>query len=178
MTAMPHPKHEEVRQRYGRRCGYCGVSEAEAGGELTVDHFRPVTAGGDDADDNLVYACFRCNSYKSDFFPSADDARLGRRLLHPLLDRLGDHIREDPRTGRLEPLTDTGRFHLFLLRLNLPQLVEQRLARRLRQLLAEAYGLLRQDNEELRLRVVMLETYLHEITRRRPNETGTEPERS
>jgi 5-methylcytosine-specific restriction endonuclease McrA len=92
---MPHPKHEEVRQRYGRRRGYCGVTETETGGELTVDHFRPVTAGGDDAAENLVYACFRCNSYKGDFFPSTGDARNGRRLLHAYLDRFAEHIREE-----------------------------------------------------------------------------------
>lgn len=56
---MAHPKNLEVRQRYEGRCGYCGVSEGETGGELTVDHFRPLCAGGDDTDDNLVYCCFR-----------------------------------------------------------------------------------------------------------------------
>lgn len=64
---MPHPRHQEVRQRYQRCCGYCGVTETEGGGELTVDHFRPVSAGGDDREENLVYACFRCNLYKGDF---------------------------------------------------------------------------------------------------------------
>lgn len=66
LTRVPHPKHERVRQRYDGRCGYCGLSEVDAGGELTVDHFRPVAAGGGDDDDNLVYACFRCNLYKGD----------------------------------------------------------------------------------------------------------------
>ena len=39
------------------RCGYCGVSETSSGGELTIDHYRPVSQNGDDSDDNLVYAC-------------------------------------------------------------------------------------------------------------------------
>ena len=42
---MAHPRHEEVRRRYGLRCGYCGVSEAETGGELTVDHFSTRVRG-------------------------------------------------------------------------------------------------------------------------------------
>ncbi len=54
---MAHPKHHAVRQRYGGCCGYCGLSETDTGGELTVDHFRPLSAGGDDGDGNLVYAC-------------------------------------------------------------------------------------------------------------------------
>jgi hypothetical protein len=31
------------------------VSETDAGGELTVDHYDPVSAGGDDSPENLIY---------------------------------------------------------------------------------------------------------------------------
>src|SRR5207244_2722059 len=117
---------EQVRQRYGRCCGYCGVSETDTGGELSVDHHHPVAAGGDDSADNLVYACFRCNLYKGDFHPSPPDRDRGWRILHPLLDNVGPHLREDEHTGRLEPLTDTGRFHIDLLQLNRPALIEHR----------------------------------------------------
>jgi 5-methylcytosine-specific restriction endonuclease McrA len=109
---MAHPKLQEVRQRYTFRCGYCGVSEAEVGGELTVDHFRPVAAGGDDSDENLVYACARCNQYKGALLPDATELTHGRRLLHPLQDDCAEHLREDEATGRLEGLTATGRFHI------------------------------------------------------------------
>src|SRR5215470_3644402 len=61
---MPHPLHEQVRQAFGFRCGYCRVDETGAGAELTVDHFRPSAVGGADDLENLVYACFRCNLYK------------------------------------------------------------------------------------------------------------------
>jgi hypothetical protein len=162
---MAHPRHEEIRRRYGGRCGYCGVTETETGGELTVDHFRPVIAAGGDGDDNLVYACFRCNTYKADFFPDESDLRHGRRVLHPLLDPVTAHVREDEGSGRLEPLTETGGFHILLLRLNRPQLVEQRLTRRLHHLLAESCTLLRNENEELHRRVVLLGTYLRELKR-------------
>ena len=30
---------EEVRNRYGLRCGYCGVHEYEVGARLEVDHY-------------------------------------------------------------------------------------------------------------------------------------------
>jgi 5-methylcytosine-specific restriction endonuclease McrA len=81
---VAHPKHEQVRQRYGYRCGYCGVTEVDAGGDLTVDHHQPVAAGGDDSDANLVYACSRCNLYKADFVASADNLARGWQVLHPL----------------------------------------------------------------------------------------------
>ena len=70
---MAHPRLPTVRERYAFCCGYCGVSEADVGGELTVDHFCPVSAGGDDSDENLVYACVRCNQYKGALRPEATD---------------------------------------------------------------------------------------------------------
>ena len=122
---MAHPKQEQVRQSYRFRCGYCGVSETGSGGELTIDHFRPVSKGGDDRDDNLVYACNRCNQFKSDFFPDPATSAPEHRLLHPLLDNAELHFREDD-YGRLQALSATGLFHIRKLRLNRPQLVEYR----------------------------------------------------
>jgi hypothetical protein len=170
---MAHPRHAEVRQRYQRRCGYCGVSETETGGELTVDHYRPVTSGGDEADDNLVHCCFRCNTYKGDYWPTPADLQRGLHILHPLLDPVSQHLRQEEGTGRLEPLTPTGRFHIDLLRLNRPQLIDLRLTRRMGELLTEAWRLLREENEQLRLRVVLLEHYLGELHRRQTEGNGS-----
>ncbi len=60
---------ESIRALYGFRCGYCGVTETEAGGQLEIDHFRPRSHGGEDALDNLVYACPTCNRFKGDYWP-------------------------------------------------------------------------------------------------------------
>lgn len=49
-----------VRSVYVMRCGYCLLSEADIGAELTFDHFQPLTAGGTEDADNLVYACHAC----------------------------------------------------------------------------------------------------------------------
>jgi 5-methylcytosine-specific restriction endonuclease McrA len=56
---VAHPQHNQVRARWGARCGYCGVADEDVGGELAVDHYVPLVAGRDDSDDNLIYACFR-----------------------------------------------------------------------------------------------------------------------
>lgn len=56
---------ELVRQRANFACEYCGVSEIDSGGYLTLDHFQPLSKGGTDALVNLIYACPRCNQYKS-----------------------------------------------------------------------------------------------------------------
>ena len=162
---MAHSRHQEVRRHYNYRCGYCGVSETECGGELTIDHFRPVSAGGDDGDNNLVYCCFRCNGYKADFHPSPDDIKHGFQLLHPLIDSSASHFQQD-RTGLLVPLTAQGAFHLKLLHLNRPLLVELRLLRVLHDLLVEDRDALRKNNVELRRLVGRLEQYLEQIRRR------------
>jgi hypothetical protein len=117
---VAHPKHAQVRERYDYRCGYCDASEVDAAGELTVDHYRPVSGGGDNNNDNLVYACSRCNLFKGDFWPDALDQQRTHRVLHPLLDDLSTHYHENEATGQLDPLTETGRFHITLLQLNRP----------------------------------------------------------
>ncbi len=162
---MAHPKHRQVRERFGRRCGYCGVAEADAAGELTVDHYRPRSAGGDDADTNLVYACIRCNLYKGDFFPTEDDLAHGRRLLHPVEDNPTLHLREDAGTGELVPLTETGRFHIVVLHLNRPELVTYRIRRRLADLVLLKQSLLEAENRQLRALLAAQESCLEAFRR-------------
>jgi HNH endonuclease len=168
------PKLQTVRERYAFCCGYCGVSETDVGGELTVDHFRPVSAGGDDSDANLVYACVRCNQYKGALLLEATDLAYAWRLLHPLQDDLGAHIREDESPGRLEGLTATGRFHIAALRLNRPALITHRQRRYLAVLLEARLEQALAENKALREQIAQCDlyiTYLEErLTARREAE--------
>ena len=63
-----------VRQRARFVCEYCGVSEIGGGGELTIDHFHPLSKGGGDQPDNLIYCCVRCNLHKGDYWPDPPDS--------------------------------------------------------------------------------------------------------
>ena len=157
---MPHPQFKTIRDRFERRCGYCGVSEITVGGELTIDHYRPQAADGNDDQDNLIYACVRCNQYKGCFWPDDHDLDHDRRVLHPVLDDTAAHIGVDEDTGRLYGVTPTGAFHISLLRLNRPQLVAHRLAFRLQTVLQEKVHLLQQQNAELRKTISAQERYL------------------
>lgn len=87
-----------ARAAYGDRCGYCGVHETSVGGELEMDHFHPLVAGGSDEIENLVYACTACNRFKGDY-ASAPDAPESLRLLHPRRDDLSAHIEETAHGG-------------------------------------------------------------------------------
>lgn len=157
---MPHPKFEVIRRLYRQTCGYCGVTESAVGSEMTVDHFMPRVAGGSDELDNLVYACWKCNQFKHDFWPGPDDLAHQHRILHPLLDDLDIHLHPNEETGRLEGLTATGRFHIAALRLNRPQLVKYRLGQHLQQMLQEKHRLLELQIDELRKTIAAQEQYL------------------
>lgn len=120
-----HERLQAVRERFNYRCGYCGVAEHEVGALLEIDHYRPLSAGGGDELDNLVYCCPACNRFKHDYW-SEDEAK---RLLHPLRDNLSQHLTESE-DGRLIALTSRGGLHIEILRLNRASLVELRQARR------------------------------------------------
>ena len=116
---------QAMRQQFGFRCGYCDVTEAEAGATFTVDHYHPRKHGGTNDFANLVYCCHACNEHKGFHWnPGAVD-----RILHPINDDLAPHIIETD-AGTLDALSDTGRFHIARLHLNRPALVKNRNVRR------------------------------------------------
>lgn len=117
---------DEVRRRAGFACEYCRVTETEAGAELTIDHFLPVSKGGADTLDNLVYCCARCNEYKQDYSPETPSDPV---LWNPRLEPASRHVVE-AEDGLLYPLTAVGAFSIQRLRLNRPALVARRLKRR------------------------------------------------
>ena len=162
---------ESIRALYNFRCGYCGVAETEAGGQLEVDHFRPRSRGGKDTLDNLVYACPTCNRFKGDYW-LAPEASPDLMLIHPQQDDLSAHIGSLP-DGRLIGLTRRGWFHIQRLRLNRAQLIELRLQRveegRLRQILKhnqEANARLREYVRELEQETARLLQIIAGLTRR------------
>ena len=112
-----------IRHRANFRCEYCGVTEQDTGGELTIDHFQPSISGGSDDPENLLYCCQRCNQYKSDYWPHAEAVPV---LWNPRKEPHTDHfvLLAD---GTLYPRTAIGTFTIARLRLNRPPLVAHRL---------------------------------------------------
>jgi hypothetical protein len=146
---------ESVRALYDFRCGYCGVTETESGGQLEIDHFCPRSHGGKDNLENLVYACPACNRFKGDHWP-VPEAGPDLMLLHPQRDDLPTHVGSLP-DGRLIGLTKRGWFHIQRLRLNRAQLVELRLQRVEEQRLRQTLEHNQQANARLREYVRELE---------------------
>jgi len=113
---------EKVRQRAGFACEFCGITEADSGGYLTVDHFRPKSKGGEDRLNNLLYCCIHCNQYKLDYYPNNPGDPV---LWNPRQESASSHFFEFD-DGNLFPLTETGAFTIRRLRLNRPPLIAYR----------------------------------------------------
>lgn len=119
---ISHETRQIVRERANFSCEYCGVSETEVGGELTIDHFQPQSKSGTDELENLIYACPRCNLYKGNYFPEND---FDLSLWNPRTEASDRHF--SPQAGgELFPLTETGNFTIRQLRLNRLPLIEHR----------------------------------------------------
>lgn len=112
----------QIRQSANFACEFCGVTEIDVGGQLTIDHYQPKTKGGDDRFENLLYCCARCNQYKMDYWPVQPGDLF---LWHPRQEPFSQHflVLED---GTLSPLTPTGALTMRCLRLNRPPLVAHR----------------------------------------------------
>jgi hypothetical protein len=119
----------QVRERADFACEYCGVTETDTGGMLTIDYFQPSAKGGSDSADNLIYCCHRCNEYKSDYWPQEPGAC---NLWNPRQEAATAHFVE-AEDGSLIAWSETGRFTLSCLRLNRPPLIANRLRRRQKQ---------------------------------------------
>jgi hypothetical protein len=113
---------QEVRKRAGFACEYCGVSESDVGGELTIDHYQPQSANGSDELENLIYACYRCNLYKSDYWTTDSEFP---RLWNPRNEAFDEHFWLS-RNGKIYAITETAEFTVKRLRLNRVPLVKHR----------------------------------------------------
>jgi hypothetical protein len=114
---------EQVRRHAHFACEFCGVTETDTGGQLTIDHYHPKSKGGEDSFDNLLYCCTRCNQYKMDYWPVLSD---DVPLWNPRREPFSQHFLKID-DGTLYPLTPVGGFTLQRLRLNRPPLVAYRL---------------------------------------------------
>ncbi len=156
MTVSPEVV-EQVRRRADYACEYCGVTETDAGGALTVDHFRPQNHGGSDDLENLVYCCFRCNVYKAAYWPPGPDEPM---LWNPRRERQDAHLLL-LMDGKLHAVSATGACTLARLHLNRPHLVAYRLRKHE---LSEAAKILRENRQESTLVTEMVRR--HEVLMR------------
>ncbi len=74
-----------------------------------------------------------------------------------MLDNVTEHLKENRESGLLVALTETGQFHITVLRLNWPELIEHRKQRCLVSLWAEQIDILKIENAKLRASIMFQE---------------------
>ncbi len=127
MTRVPKKLREQVRQRANGRCEYCGLLDLVARLSHQVDHIVPPRHGGtNDFDNNLAWACFRCNNGKGTDIGTID-ITTGQRvwLYNPREQRWDDYF-EIQETGHILGKTPEGRATARLLNMNYEPEVEAR----------------------------------------------------
>ena len=120
-----HFQHE-IAEDCVFRCVYCDSHEDAMGGreQMQIDHFRPYTRAGfehlEDAPGNFHHACVRCNSLKSDKWPSTHPTEPHDGLVG-FVDPFGDDRRRYFKVaddGELVPLRPPAEYLIRVLALN------------------------------------------------------------
>src|SRR5438477_9498997 len=106
-----------VRIRAEGRCEYCRLPDDADEWPFHVEHIVARQHGGDDRDDNLCWACIRCNVRKGTNLASIDPESGQRSNLYdPRRQNWHDHF--VVRDARIIGLTPIGRTTVRLLRMN------------------------------------------------------------
>jgi hypothetical protein len=145
------------------------VNDVAVGSSLTIDHHRPRSQGGRDDDENVIYACPRCNEHKGSYWHEEHPPHIP--LLHPGRHDLARHLREGT-DGLLGGLTTEGTFFIEKLHLNRAQLVEHRLQLRAaatqREALDDALGRVRELEQRISRMRADFDSTVDEIQRHMP----------
>lgn len=117
----------ELRRDFEDRCAYC-MRHIGTETEMQVDHFDPRHKG----DKVLVYSNLflsdaHCNGAKHDTWPTADEQAAGCRFLNCCDEYdYGTVIFEDPQTHELVGTSPAATYHIEMIDLNDPGLVNAR----------------------------------------------------
>lgn len=122
---MSEETRDSVRKRAKGRCEYCHLPDHADEWPFHVEHIIARQHGGDDGEDNLCWACLRCNTCKGTNLASIDP-RTGQQtnLFDPRRQAWADHF--VIRNSRIVGITAVERCTARLLRMNDYQRVELR----------------------------------------------------
>lgn len=112
------------------RCAYC-MKPLGSDSDMDVDHFDPRRKNDRiQLYANLFLADKRCNYIKSDHWPSAEASAAGARFLNCCEEvEYGVCIFEDPETHKLVGTTPAAKYHIKIIDLDAPELIEARRVR-------------------------------------------------
>ena len=117
----------ELRRDFEDRCAYC-MRHIGTETEMQVDHFDPRQKGDKvQVYSNLFLSDAHCNGAKHDTWPTADEQAAGCRFLNCCDEYdYGTVIFEDPQTHELVGTSPAATYHIEMIDLNDPGLVDDR----------------------------------------------------
>ena len=117
----------EVAERAKNRCEYCLSPASFATQPFSVEHIHPRQKGGDNALDNLAFACQGCNGSKHTKITGIDPlTERSAPLYHPRQQHWLDHFIWSEDFTEVVGLTPTGRATIHILDMNREGLVNLR----------------------------------------------------
>lgn len=119
---------EKVMARANHCCEYCLSQDKYSPNLFTIDHITPEDLGGGNDPDNLAYACFLCNRFKSNKSTGFDQITQSFvPLYNPRVHEWKQHFDWNEDFTNVIGLTATGRGTIVELQLNRAKLVEYRM---------------------------------------------------
>ena len=110
---------QQVRERAVNRCEYCLSHQDYVMGSLQIDHWQPVSRGGDDELENLCLACELCNQHKWAKTEAVDEATGELCLLfNPRSQSWAEHFAWSEDGSEILGLTACGRATVLALSFN------------------------------------------------------------
>ncbi len=117
-----------VTDRANARCEYCHYPQCINDGVLHLDHIIPPQLSATHTADNRALACQHCNLRKRDKIEGVDPLTHQMvPLFNPRRQRWEEHFCLERSTGKITPLTSTGRVTVQALCLNHPNMVRVRI---------------------------------------------------
>jgi hypothetical protein len=117
---------------FSQRCAYSLQHVARVGWSIIeIDHFDPTLKGAQrNKYENLYPSTRHCNGSKSSTWPTKEQRHRGIRFLDPCKEAdYGQQIFEDPVSHELIGITPAAKFHIRVMGLNAPFLVNERAER-------------------------------------------------
>lgn len=87
---IPSDQRARILQRDGFTCQVCGLGAGDPSPitgkpiRLHIDHIKPISAGGDNSDDNLRVLCSECNQGRSNLYHPDDKTINAMALIRKL----------------------------------------------------------------------------------------------
>lgn len=123
-THIPAALRRFVAARAQWCCEYCGIAEADTWFGCEVDHIIIEKHEGRTDGDNLALACVPCNRHKGSDVASVDEDGVLVELFHPRRHVWAEHFQANG--PRISGLTAIGKATVRVLRMNVPERIEER----------------------------------------------------